>query len=149
MQDFLHWLDQQLGASGGTGRIILSFREEWLLRNKAVFEGFQSLAKKYGFGVAIEYAGDTEYTVELVRAIRPVFAKLSTAFVESLLSGSSAEVKEKLDALLSTGTGVIASSVENADSFARLMALGIHQFQGYFLQRPESGFNFEFTHQHI
>lgn len=149
MEEFLHWLDQQLAASGGTSRIILSFREEWLLRHKAIFEGFQDLVRKYGFGIAIEYAGDTEYTVELVQAVRPVFAKLSTTFVESLLSGNAGDVKEKLDALLSTGTGVIASSVENADIFARLMALGIHQFQGYFLQRPESGFNFEFTHQHI
>jgi EAL domain-containing protein (putative c-di-GMP-specific phosphodiesterase class I)/GGDEF domain-containing protein len=149
MMDFLMWLGKRFSQYRGSIRIILSFREEWVLKNKQTFEAFLNLSRKYRFGIAIEHAGMSEYSVELVRAIQPVYTKLSPELTRLLLEGDDKDANNRLSELLASGTRVVASSVENADTFARLMALGIYQFQGYFVQQPESGFNFDFTQQQI
>ncbi len=144
MKEFLKWFEEYLSSNQIeiNNKLIFSFRENWVLKNHDAFQAFAKRARKYDCSLALEHAGLSKYTVDLVETIKPLFAKLSPKFTERLLSSETGKSHEILQNLLATETCVVASSVENADVFAKLMMLGIYNFQGYILQQPGAGLDF-------
>jgi DNA-binding response OmpR family regulator/EAL domain-containing protein (putative c-di-GMP-specific phosphodiesterase class I) len=147
MVKFLDWFEEYLDTNQIEiqHKLIFSFRESWVLKNHDDFSRFMKQAQKHNYELALEHVGLSKYSADLIGTIKPVYAKLAPDFIELLLSTNRETSKASrtvLRKLKATNSHMVASSVENTDTFAKLMSLGIQYFQGYIVQHPEGSFNF-------
>lgn len=150
MAQFLDWFEEYLeaGQIEIKHKLIFSFRESWVLANHDNFSAFMKKALELNFGIALEHVGMSKYSADLVKKIKPAFAKLAPAFVSRLLSEHPTS-QLVLENLKTTDCNIVASSMENADAFAKLMAYDIEYFQGYLVQKPDDSLDFAFSQQNI
>ena len=151
MVDFLDWLKEYLETNQIKiqHKLIFSFRESWVLKNHDDFKQFMAKARQHNFGITLEHVGMSKYSIDLVKAIKPNFSKLAPGFINQLLSKYPDQSHAMLKKLKATDSCIVASSVENTDTFAKLMSLGIYYFQGYIVQQPEASFDFNISEHNL
>lgn len=151
MSEFMGWFSDYIDENRVRieNRLLFGFRETWVLKNRDSFMGFMEEARQHNCGLVIEHAGLSVYAADLVRATEPQFVKLAPDFVERLLSDAQGDSVDILHKLQATDSCIVAGSVENADMFAQLMAMGIYQFQGYFVQQPTSELDFSVSQHYL
>ena len=151
MVKFMDWFEEYMDTHQvrAHDNLIFSFHEKWVLKNHDNYKRFMKQTQKYRCGLALDHAGISRYSVDLIEAIEPAFVKLSPKFTEQLLSHSPGNTHAVLTKLQATDSCIVASSVENSETFSKLMALGIHCFQGYIVQHPETNLGFSISEHYI
>lgn len=98
-----------------------------------------------GFEIAIDHLsgmGDVGENYELHalwRELKPDYIKLDRGFIEGVYSSAAKQktVRELVSVARSMGTMLIAEGVESMQELRKLYELGIHNVQGYLIQKPE------------
>ncbi len=146
--NYLVWMSKVLNATPvyPGQRLIISIPEEYTLRQRRAALRLITGIKDMACGLMLDKVGLSDNSMAILTEFNPQLVKLDRKVIEKLLAESTEE-KRNVCALLDQGITVIAPYVETAASFASLWDMGIRNFQGFFVQKPQSGLNFDFSQQ--
>lgn len=100
---------------------------------------------EHGFEIAVDHLSGVENIGEstslhkLWAEIKPDYIKLDRSFIQNINGSASKQktVKEVVAVARSIGSTVIAEGVETEKELKKLYELGVHNVQGYLIQKPE------------
>lgn len=126
-------------------RMVLEIDEKNAYLNAKDLTEVVSYFHEQGFEIAIDHlsgmadvGGDKELHA-LWEELKPDYIKLDRCFIHNIYGSVSKQktVKELVAVARSMGTILIAEGVETEKELKKLYELGIHNVQGYLIQKPE------------
>lgn len=146
------WINEQLKAAhlpGSTVVFEIAEKEaaDHLKHAKAFMKSMESIHCK----TSLEHFGGGPNSFQLLKHLPVNFLKIDGAYIHNLASdeNNQAMVRSIIDMAASMQKECIAEFVEDASSLAVLFQLGIPFIQGYFLQEPHPGMDYDFTEESI
>ncbi len=135
--EFLKWLDSRVSETGArSGQICFQVPESTVLTHIAQVKSFATALIERGYSFAVEHAGRTQDTSQVLTHIPMQFVKIDGSLMQGLardtdiqnrVSGLTKEAKE-------LGISAIAERVEDANTMAVLWQLGIAYIQGNYVE---------------
>lgn len=106
-------------------------------------KGFKDTVRHYkeqGYNIAVDDAGSCYSGLNLICDVVPHYLKLDMALIRDIYKDAVkyAMVKAMVEFANLTNIELIAEGVECDEELKTLLKLGVHNAQGFFLQRPES-----------
>ncbi len=142
------WINEQLKAARlASDAIVLEISEsdasQYLKSAKAFVTAISSLHCK----TSIEHFGSSPNSFQLLKHLPVDYLKIDGKFIHNLMTDTDnqAVVKSISDMANSMNKKCIAEFVEDASSLTVLFQYGIEYIQGYFLQEPTEGLNYDFS----
>lgn len=146
------WINDQLKAAhlpGSTLVFEIAEKEaaDHLKHAKAFIKAMEALHCK----TSLEHFGGSPNSFQLLKHLPVNFLKIDGAFIHNLASDSDnqAMVRSIVEMASSMNKECIAEFVEDASSLTVLFQYGIPFIQGYFLQEPHPGMDYDFTEESI
>lgn len=95
--------------------------------------------RSQGYMVALDDIGSQHSSLNLLLAVRPDYVKVERSIVRNLHRDRFKEsiCRALLDIGRSNGIEVVAEGVETEEEADKLMEMGFHLFQGYYLAQPQ------------
>ncbi|BAZ93614.1 putative diguanylate phosphodiesterase [Thiohalobacter thiocyanaticus] len=146
------WINEQLKNAHLPGSaMVFEIAEkeaaDHLKHTKAFTKSMESIHCK----TSLEHFGGGPNSFQLLKHLAVNFLKIDGAYIHNLASdeNNQAMVRSILDMAASMQKECIAEFVEDASSLTVLFQLGIPFIQGYFLQEPHPGMDYDFTEESI
>ncbi|MBN2222215.1 MAG: GGDEF domain-containing protein [Vallitaleaceae bacterium] len=119
--------------------IVFELTEHTMITDYDAFNEILNHYRKQKYKIAIDDVGAGYSGLRTIRETIPEYVKIDMELIRHIDKDT---VKESLiDAILSfatkTGIKVIAEGIETEAELKKLMEIGVHYGQGYFLQRPQ------------
>jgi diguanylate cyclase (GGDEF)-like protein len=120
--------------------IIFEITEREAIKNISLFVQTVQNYKDQNYMIAIDDAGAGYSGLNLISDIRPHFIKLDMNLVRDVDKNNTKQslLKSLCEFATLTNTLLIAEGIETERELVKLIELGIHYGQGYFIQRPNS-----------
>ena len=131
-----------LGQFGiGPGRVVFEITERTAAVN---MEEFKEVIRYYigqQYKIAIDDAGAGYSGLNLITDLRPHYLKLDMQLIRGIDRDTvkQALVKSLQEFAKVTGTYLIAEGIETREELEKLIHIGIHYGQGYYIKRPAPG----------
>ncbi|PHS72579.1 MAG: GGDEF-domain containing protein [Cycloclasticus sp.] len=129
--------------------IVFQINFSDVLTDPTVLKNFISLIKnKCGCQLAFDHTGFTQITDDMLKEYAVDYIKIDGSFSQNLLNNEESQqtIRKIVEVTRRNNVKTIAKSVENSNTLAILWNIGVDAVQGYFLQKPASKMNFDFTH---
>lgn len=146
------WVNDQLKEAhlpGSTLVFEIAEKEaaDHLKHTKAFIKAMEAIHCK----TSLEHFGGSPNSFQMLKHLPVNFLKIDGAFIHNLASDSDnqAVVKSIVETASSMHKECIAEFVEDASSLTVLFQYGIPFIQGYFLQEPHPGMDYDFTEESI
>lgn len=119
--------------------IIFEITEREAIRNISLFVQTVQNYKDQNYKIAIDDAGAGYSGLNLISDIRPHYIKLDMNLIRGVNINNTKQslVKSLCEFAALTNTLLIAEGIETEGELVKLIELGIHYGQGYFIQRPD------------
>ncbi len=126
-------------------QMVLEIDEKNAAANEADLIEAVHFFHQHGFEVAVDHLtgidniGESEELHKLWEELRPDYIKLDRSFIEKVNGSATKQktIKEVVAVARSLDSIVVAEGVETEKELLKLYELGVHNVQGYFIQRPE------------
>lgn len=143
--DFIDTLDLLLGnlEDKDRSRLVFEILESESLNDYDFLEEFLVKYKKLGVKIAIDDFGSGYSNFFRIIRIKPDYIKIDGSLIEHIdTDKNSYEIVKSIIAFSQTlGIKVIAEYVHSEKIFNILLAMGIDEFQGYYLGKPSINFD--------
>ena len=120
--------------------IIFEITEKEAAQNISNFTKILSNYQDQHYKIAIDDAGAGYSGLNLISDLKPDFIKLDMKLIRNIHKDVTKQslVKSMGEFCSLTNTRLIAEGIETKDELVKLIELGVHYGQGYFIQRPSS-----------
>lgn len=139
-QSLLTWLKGQLQVHPiKPAQLIFQISETVTNQQLRATVNLARQLKQAGFGFALEHAGRSPNTLQLLNHLPMDFLKLDGTLIQTLATdpNTQALIGRLVNAATKHGIRTIAERVEDANTMAALWQLGVDYIQGYFVREPE------------
>lgn len=118
--------------------IVFEITEREAIDNIADFRKTVDNYKAQAYRIAIDDAGAGYSGLNMISDVRPHFIKLDMQLIRNIDSDATKHslVKSMCDFASMSNTLLIAEGIETEGELLKLIDLGVHYGQGYFIQRP-------------
>ena len=119
-------------------RIVFEITEREAISNMSDFKNTVQNYKNQDYKIAIDDAGAGYSGLNLIAEINPHFIKLDMNLVRDIDKDATKQslVKCMCEFAFLTDTYLIAEGIETENEMTKLIDIGVHYGQGYFIQRP-------------
>lgn len=119
--------------------IVFEITEREAIKNKTDFQKLVHHYKKQGFDIAIDDVGSAYSGLERICYSNPDYIKLDMSLVRGIHNNHIKEalVRGMMDFATSSNMQVIAEGIETKEELEKLIHLGVHYGQGYYLAYPQ------------
>ena len=131
-----------LGQFGiGPDRVIFEITERSACQNIEEFKRIISYYKGQQYKIAIDDAGAGYSGLNLITDLNPHYLKLDMQLIRGIDRDTvkQALVKSLQEFAKVTGTYLIAEGIETREELEKLIHIGVHYGQGYYIKRPAVG----------
>ncbi len=120
-------------------RIVFEITEREVISSLSDFIKVVNHYKKQDYKIAIDDAGAGYSGLNLISDIHPHFLKLDMQLIRNIEiePNKQALVKALQQFASSTNTHLIAEGIETEEELLKLIEIGVHYGQGFFIQSPE------------
>ncbi len=120
-------------------KIVFEITEREVISNPGDFMDVVNHYKKQDYKIAIDDAGAGYSGLNLISDVQPHFLKLDMQLIRNLDTepNKQALIKALQQFALTTNTHLIAEGIETEQELIKLIEIGVHYGQGYFIQRPD------------
>lgn len=124
------------------GNIVFEITERSTADDMRGFKDTIRHYKSQGYNIAIDDAGSCYSGLNLICDIVPHYLKLDIALIHNIHKDTvkSAMIKSMVEFANLTNIQLIAEGIECEEELKKLLKLGVHHGQGYFLRRPNEDF---------
>ena len=119
-------------------RVIFEITERTASRNMEEFKRLIGYYKGQQYKIAIDDAGAGYSGLNLITDLQPHYLKLDMQLIRGIDRDTvkQALVKSLQEFAKVTGTYLIAEGIETREELEKLIHIGVHYGQGYYIQRP-------------
>jgi EAL domain-containing protein (putative c-di-GMP-specific phosphodiesterase class I)/GGDEF domain-containing protein len=119
-------------------RIIFEITERDAIRNLTDFIKTVQHYKNQNYKIAIDDAGAGYSGLNLISDIRPHFIKLDMNLIRDVNKDVTKQslIRSMAEFASLSNTRLIAEGIENENELLKLIEMGVHYGQGYFIKRP-------------
>jgi len=119
--------------------IIFEITEKGSVNNISDFVKTIEIYKRQNYRIAIDDAGAGYSGLNLISDIHPHFLKLDMKLIRDVDKDTTKQalIKSLTEFASLTNTFLIAEGIETKSELLKLIDIGVHYGQGYYLQRPE------------
>lgn len=120
--------------------VIFEITERGVVSNVAEFIDTINNYKNQNYRIAIDDAGAGYSGLNMISDIHPHFIKLDMNLIRGIDQDKTKQslIKSFAEFASMTNTFLIAEGIETKEELLKLIEIGVHFGQGYFLQRPDS-----------
>jgi len=129
--------------------IIFQISEEDAVRYTAPAKRFCYQIRACGISTAVNHFGCELEPMKLLKSIDVDYVKIDGSYSRDLGSSSTSgkALKELLQGAHEAGKMSIVPFVESASSVSAIWQYGVHFIQGYYVQAPQAGMNYDFSEE--
>lgn len=122
-----------------SGKIVFEITEREKIKDKDVFLEAVAHYRGQNYQIAVDDLGSGYSNVGRVCSVKPEYIKLDISLVRDIQNNKvCAElVRAMVEFANASGIKVIAEGIENENELEKLIQLGVHYGQGYYLGMPE------------
>jgi EAL domain-containing protein (putative c-di-GMP-specific phosphodiesterase class I) len=136
MLTFVKALRQGIEGELRFDQLVLEVNEDQAADTADDLAGALAGMRVLGMQVALDDVVGGDRLRELARVLRPEWLKIAGSVTERVAQGDGArEITEVLHLAKTIGATVIAEGVETRQQYEALRELGVHQMQGFFIDR--------------
>ncbi|HAN44618.1 MAG TPA: diguanylate cyclase [Ruminococcaceae bacterium] len=123
--------------------VIFEITEREAVNNNSDFTKAVQNYKNQNYKIAIDDAGAGYSGLNLISDVRPHFIKLDMNLVRDIDKDVTKQslIKSLCEFASLTNTYLIAEGIETQNELLKLIEVGVHYGQGYFIQRPDNNIN--------
>ncbi len=120
--------------------VVFEITEKAVISNMPEFIGTINHYKNQSYRIAVDDAGAGYSGLNMISDIHPHFIKLDMNLVRGIDKDTTKQslIKSFTEFASLTNTFLIAEGIETKDELLKLIEIGVHYGQGFFLQRPAS-----------
>jgi len=122
--------------------IVFELTERTMINDYEVFNDVLNHYRKQHYKIAIDDVGAGYSGLRTIREVEPNYIKIDMELIRNIDQDSFKEalISAFLDFSLITNIQLIAEGIETEGELKKLIEMGVHYGQGYFLQRPTNVF---------
>lgn len=147
-QKFLPWLRKQLERSTAPFEgCVFMLKEADIARYSTESQALESLLKEWNIAICMDRVCGSELSQQVLDLLHPSYIKLDKQCLQDGIRNPKleAQIEIIIELAQQRDINVLGSHIESTDGLSFGMQKGVSLFQGYFLQRPESAMDFDFS----
>ncbi len=123
--------------------IVLELTERSMISDYNAFNDILNYYKEQDYKIAIDDVGAGYSGLRTIRETQPHFIKIDMELIRNIDQDTIKEamIKAFLNFSITTNIRIIAEGIETENELTKLIEMGVHYGQGYFLQRPQKKLN--------
>ncbi len=143
----LVWISKLLQAARLHGScFVFEISEQNVLENLTSVKSFANGIQQLQCNLAIDHVGKDSVDLSYLKHIKASYLKIDGSHISNVSSEESQEAIKKIaEAGVEHGFMTIAEHVQDPACLAVLWQHGVNFIQGYYLQQPEGGLDYDFT----
>ena len=143
-RDFVYSLDKNLEDIDEAikSRIVFEILESDYISDYTLLEDFVNKYRKQGIKIAIDDFGTGYSNFAHILKIRPDYIKIDGSLIKDINEDKNSYemVKSIIEFSKALNIRVIAEFIHSEEVFETVQALGVDEFQGYYLNKPQINF---------
>ncbi len=118
--------------------VVLELTERSMISDYDAFNDILNYYKEQDYKIAIDDVGAGYSGLRTIRETQPHFIKIDMELIRNIDQDSIKEalINAFLNFSITTNIRLIAEGIETENELSKLIEMGVHYGQGYFLQRP-------------
>lgn len=128
------------GSQISASNIVFELTERTMITDYEAFNDILKHYKEQNFKIAIDDVGAGYSGLRTIRETEPNFIKIDMELIRNIDKDSFKEalINAFLNFSITTNIKLIAEGIETEGELRKLIEMGVHYGQGYFLQRPNN-----------